>query len=128
MLLSIGFVERSGSGGLKPSDSTTIGGTFMTDLEALGLKHPDPCAWILPSSNNLPLFEDSEITGSHILSIAHWLQGGGGPGGCDASHWRYIILRYGTSSPHLRDSVAGLCCHLCNSVVPWDSIRALVDS
>ena len=54
----------------------------------------------------MPYFEDSEITGSHILSIAHQLQGGAGPGGCDASHWRDVLLRYGTSSAHLRDSVA----------------------
>ena len=48
----------------------------MTVLKALGLKHPDPCAppdWILPAMDNLPLLEDSEITGSHILSFAHQL-------------------------------------------------------
>ena len=135
MLLSLvdcrWLTESSGGGVLKPSDSTTIGGTSMTVLEALGLKHPDPCAppdWILPAMDNLPLFEDSEITGSHILSIAHWLQGGAGPGGCDASHWRDILLRYGSSSTRLCDSVAGLCRRLCNSIVPWDNIRALVAS
>ena len=125
------LTERSGGGVLRPSDSTTIGGTSMTVLEALGLKHPDPCAppdCILPAMDNLPLFEDSEITGSHILSIAHRLQGGAGPGGCDASHWRDILLRYGSSSTRFRDSVAGLCRRLCNSIVPWDSIRALVAS
>ena len=125
------LTERSGGGVLKPSDSTTIGGTSMTVLEALGLKHPDPCAppdWILPALDNLPLFEDSEITGSHILLIAHQLQGGAGPGGCDASHWRDILLRYGSSSTRSCDSVAGLCHCLCNSIVPWDSIRALVAS
>ena len=125
------LTECSGGGVLKSSDSTTIVGTSMTVLEALALKHHDPYTppdWIFPSKDNLLLFEDSEITGSHILSIAHRLQEDYGPGGCDVSHWRDIILRYGTSSPHLHDSVAGLCCHLCNSVVPWDSIRALVDS
>ena len=103
----------------------------MTVLEALGLKHPDPCAppdWILPALDNLPLFEDSQITGSHILSIAHRLQGGAGPGRCDASHWRDILLRYGSSRTRLHDSVAGLCHRLCNSIVPWDNIRALVAS
>ena len=125
------LTERSGGGVLKPSDTATIGGTSMTVLEVLGLKHPDPCTppdWVLPSMDNLPYFEDSEITGSHILSIAHQLQGGAGPGGCDASHWRDVLLRYGTSSAHLRDSVAGLCRRLCNSIVPWDSVRALVAS
>ena len=125
------LTERSGGGVLKPCDSTTIGGTSMTVLEALNLKHPDPCTppdWVLPSMDKLPFLEDSEITGSHILTIAHQLQGGAGPGGCDASHWRDVLLRYGTSSTRLRDSVAGLCRHLCNSIVPWDSIRALVAS
>ena len=37
------LTECSGGGVLKPSDSTTIGGTSMTILEALNLKHPDPC-------------------------------------------------------------------------------------
>ena len=78
--------------------------------------------------DKLPFLEDSEITGSYILTIAHQLQGGAGPGGCDASHWRDVLLRYGTSSTHLHDFVAGLCRHLCNSIVPWDSIRALVAS
>ena len=125
------LTERSGGGVLKPSDTATIGGTSMTVLEVLGLKHPDPCTppdWVLASMDNLPYFEDSEITGSHILSITHQLQGGAGPGGCDASHWRDVLLRYGTSSAHLCDSVAGLCRHLCNSIVPWDSVRALVAS
>ena len=93
----------------------------MTVLDAMGLKHLDPCAppnWILPAMGNLLLSEDSEITRSHILSIAHQLQGGAGPGGCDASHWIDIWLRYGSSSTHLHDSVAGLCRHLCNSIVP----------
>jgi len=68
--------------------------------------------------DNLPFLEDSEITGSHILSVAHQLQGGVGPVGCDASFWHDILLHYGSSSVHLHDSVAVLCCHLCNSIIP----------
>ena len=73
--------ERTAELFIKPSDSTTIGGTSMTVLVVLGLKHPDPCTppdWVLPSMDDLPYFEDSEITvaGSHILSIAHQLQEG----------------------------------------------------
>ena len=125
------LTEHSGGGVLKPSDSATIGGTCVTVLEVLGLKHPDlftPPDWVLPSPDNLPYSEDSKIIGSHILSIADQFQRGTGPDGCDASHWRDVLLRYGNSSTHLRDSVAGLCCHLCNSIVPWDSIRALMAS
>ena len=123
------LTERSGGGILKPTDSTTIGGTSMTVVDPLGLKRPDPCVppdWAMPSMDNLPFLEDSEITGSHILSVAHQLQGGAGPGGCDASHWRDVLLRYGSSSARLRDSVAGLCRRLCNSIVPWDDVRALM--
>ena len=39
-----------------------------------------------------------------------------------------ILLKYGFSSTRLRDSVAELFCNLCNFIVPWDSIRALVAS
>ena len=119
------LTERSGGGVLKPSDSTTIGRSSMTVFDALSLKHPDPCVppdWAIPSMDNLPFLEDSEITGSHILSVAHQIQGGAGPGGCDASHWRDVLLRYGSSSSRLRDSVAEL------SIVPWDDVRALMAS
>ena len=48
------------------------------------------------------------------------------PGGCDASHWRDILLRYGSSSVQLCGSVAAVCRQLCNSLTPWDDVRALV--
>jgi len=125
------LTEYSGGGVLKPSDSTTIGGTSMTVLDALGLKHPDPCVlpnYAPPSMDNLPFLEDSEITRSHILSVVHQLQGGAGPGGCDTSFWHDVLHHYVSSSAHLRDSVAALFCHLCNSIVPWDDVRALMAS
>ena len=70
----------------------TVSGTVLDDLHA---KHPEACLLptsILPSMNDLPYFEDVEVTGSHEQSIAHQLQGGAGPGGCDASHWRDVLL------------------------------------
>jgi len=76
----------------------------------------------------LPCLEDVEITSAYIHSVAHQLQGGAGPGGSDSSHWRDILLRYGASRARLRDSVATLCRRICNSIVPWDDIRALVAS
>jgi len=125
------LTEHLGGGVLKFSDSTTIGGMSMTVFDALGLKHPDPCVppyYALPSMDNLPFLEDSEIIASHILSVAHQLQGGAGPGGCDALFWHDVLLCYGSSSAHLRDSVAVLCHRLCNSIVPWDDVRALMAS
>ena len=64
----------------------------MTVIDVL---HPDPCIpsdWALSSKDDLPYLEDSEIIESHILSIAHQLQGGAGPGGCDISHWHDVLL------------------------------------
>ena len=119
------LMEDSGGGVLKPFNSTTSGGNSMTVLEALGLKYLTACGppdWNLLSKDNLTFFEDSEITRSHILSIGHQLQGSTGSGGCNASHWRYILLRYGSFNTRLHDCVAGLCRRLCNSIVPWDNI------
>ena len=74
---------------------------------------------------NLPQFEDLDVTGTHVQSVARRIQGGAGPGGCDASQWRDILLRYGSSSVRLCDSVAAVCR---NSLTPWDDVRALVAS
>ena len=38
------------------------------------------------------------------------------------------MLRFGSSSARLRDSVAAVCCRLCNSVTPWKDVHALVAS
>ena len=60
--------------------------------------------------------------------VASRIQGGAGPGGCTAAHWRDVLLRYGVYSARLRDTVAAVCRRLCNTIVPWDDIRALVAS
>ena len=52
----------------------------------------------LVHQDQLPLFEDVEITGCHILHSAHRIQGSAGPGGCDACHWRDALLHYGAHS------------------------------
>ena len=128
--------ERAGGGLLKFSDSVDyshcqLGTLSGTVLDVLRSKHPEPCSppiSILPSMDDLPLFEDVEIAGSHMQSVAHQLQGGAGPSGCDASHWRDILLRYGASSALLRDTVAAVCRRLCNTTTPWEDIRALAAS
>ena len=70
----------------------------MSVLDALRLKHPDPVtpskSALIPCSE-LPIFQDVEITGSHIVRVARSIQGGAGPGGCDATHWQDSLLRYG---------------------------------
>ena len=54
------------------------------------------------------------------------MQGGAGPGGCDASHWRDVLLRFGSSSARLHDTIAAVCHRLCNTITPWEDISALV--
>ena len=103
----------------------------MSVFDVLRSKHPEPrilkgCA--IPSFDTIPCLEDSEMTSARIQSVAHQLQGSAGPGGCDSSHWHDILLCYGASSAQLRDSIAALCRRICNSIVPWDDIRALVAS
>ena len=100
-----------------------------TVLDVLHQKHPSaqpPKASSLVPCDVLPLFEVVEITGSHLLFVAHRIQGGAGPGGCDAGHWRDVLLRFGAYSSRLRDAVAALAHRLLNSIVPWEDISALV--
>ena len=97
--------------------------------EILHQKHPDPR---LPSRSaqlscdDLPSFEEVEISSGHIMHVACSMQGEAGPRGCDAIHWQDSLLRYGAHSERLRESVACLCCRLANSIVPWADIRGLI--
>ena len=94
-------------------------------------KHPEP---VIPDKSSLlecetlPIFEEVEINGGHVLKVSRMIQGGAGPGGCDASHWQDSLLRYGAHSERLRESVASLCRKLANSIVPWECIKALMSS
>ena len=113
--------ERAGGGLLQPTDSVDynhpqLGVISKIVLNVLCLKHPDPSippASILPSFDNLPYLEDVEITGARIQCVTCHLQGSAGPGGCDASHWRDILLRFSSSSARLCDTVAAVCRQLC---------------
>ena len=133
---AVRWVSEKARGVLKPTDLLDMkkaGGESvkMTVLEALQQKHPNP---VIPSKlallpcTELPRFEEVEITGGHVLRIAQLIQGGAGPGGCDACHWQDSLLRYGAHSARLRESVASLCRRLANSIVPWSEVRGLVAS
>ena len=74
------------------------------------------------------MWEDVELTGRHILLSARRIQGGAGPGGCDACHWRDALLRYGAHIAKLRDAVAALACRMTNSITPWDELCALTSN
>ena len=133
---AVRVTEHAGGGLLKFSDSVNyshpqFGSISGTVLDALHMKYPEsrsPPSSILPNMDGLPFFEEVKVTSSHIQSVADQLQGGAGPGGCDASHWQDILLRYGASSASLRDNIAALCHKLYNTITPWEDVRALVAS
>ena len=62
------------------------------------------------------------------MHVAHSMQGGTGPGSCDAVHWLDSLLQYGAHSERLSESVASLCHRLANSIVPWADVRGLIAS
>ena len=130
---SVHLVTKRAGGGVLDSDATIPSGLnssiFVRD--ALLRKHPEPCVppdSVLPRCDALPLFQDVEVCAAHVQAVVCRIQGGADPGGCDAAHWHDVLLRYGTRSGCLRDSVAAVACRLCNSITPWDDVQALVAS
>ena len=84
---------------------------YLYYIYALHLKHPDrviPLKSALIPCSELPMFEDVEITGSHIIWVALSIQGAVGPGCYEAIHWRDSLLWFGAHSERLRVSVASL--------------------
>ena len=128
------LTSRSKGHVLSPSDTTsiTVNGQIkqVPVIDILKSKHPSlhppHSSTLLSPPSPLPLFEDLDVTGTHISLIAKRLQGSAGPGGCDSSHWQNILLRYGSHSRLLCDSIAGLTRSLSNSLVDWSHIQALL--
>ena len=92
---------------MSPGDVVNF--TSTTELDILQQKHPapiPPSPSLLLRSDHLLLLEDVELTGSHILLSARRIQGGAGPGGCNACHWFDVLLRYDALGAKLRDIVA----------------------
>ena len=116
---------------LSPCDLASGCTDGSTLLDVLCWKHPDPHPPV-PATflhcDVLPQLEEVEITGCHVLLSVRQIQGGVGPGGCDACHWQDVLLRYGAHSSHLRDAVAALSRRLVNTLLPWDQVRALVSN
>ena len=128
------ITDRSNCGLLAPADEVELRAgdnsiVKKTVSEVLASKHPEPRpphSLSLLTADELPHFEDIEITGALIHKVVFGIQGGAGPGGCDASHWHDVLLRYGSHSSRLRDAVASLTRTMANNFIPWCSIRALL--
>ena len=79
----------------------------------------------------MPQFEDLDITGAHVQSVALWIQGSSvGPrarGVMPLTGKMLCFFIVFSSSVKLCDSVAAVCRRLCNSLAPWDDVRASID-
>lgn len=117
------LTERSKRSVLLSTDTVSNGsGKNLSVVDALKLKHPLPSP---PHSSSLfrppvvSLFKDLDITGAHIGIIAHRIKGSAGPTGCDYTHWQDVLLRFGSHSQCLHDSLADPTRKIANSIVDW---------
>ena len=118
--------ERASGGVLDPMQEVKM---FPTVLETLKSKHPQPHKSHLSSRLQVPVvpdFEDVIISSASIEKTARSLQGSSGASGTDSEHWQTVFLRHGAHSSHLRDEVATLATKMCNQILPWSKVRALV--
>ena len=74
----------------------------------------------------LPDFVDVIISSASIEKATRSLQGSSGASGTDSEHWQTFLLRHEAHSSHLRDEVATLATKMCNQILPWSKVRALV--
>ena len=86
---AVGWVTEQSRGVVLSPDYTVDDSSGTMVMDVLHQKHPVPRAPVsacLIHQEQLPLFEDVEITGTHILYPAHQFQGSAGPDGCDDCH------------------------------------------
>ena len=98
-------------------------------LETLKSKYPEPHKSHLSSRLQVPVlpdFEDLVISSASIEKTTRSLQGSLGASGTDSEHWQTVLLCHGAHSSHLRDEVATLATKMCNQILPWSKLRALV--
>ena len=118
--------ERASEGVLDPMQEVKKG---LTVLETLKSKHPEPHKSHLSSRLQVPVLPDIEdviISSASIEKTTRSLQGSSGASGADSEHWQTVLLRHGAHSSHLRDEVATLSTKMCNQILPWSKVRALV--
>ena len=101
----------------------------VTVLDTLKSKHPELHKSHLSSRLQVPVlpdFEDVIISSASIKKTTHSLQGSPGASSTDSEHWQTVLLRHGAHSSHSRDEVATLATKMCNQILQWSKMRALV--
>ena len=71
-------------------------------------------------------FENVIISSGSIEKTTRSLQGSSGASGTDSEHWQTVSKRHGTHSSHMRDEVATLATKMCNQILTWSKVQALV--
>ena len=118
--------ERASGGVLDPMQEVK---KSVTVLETLKSKHPEPHKSYISSRLELPVlpdFEDVIISFASIEKTTRTFQGSSGASGTDSELWQTVLLRHGAHNSHLRDKVATLATKLCNQILSWSKVRALV--
>uniref|UniRef100_A0A1X7URZ3 Uncharacterized protein n=1 Tax=Amphimedon queenslandica TaxID=400682 RepID=A0A1X7URZ3_AMPQE len=115
----------------KDSVKVSVNGTkeSVPVIDTLRSKHPSsqsPHSSTFLQPNEQPSLSHVKVTGAHISLISQRIQDSTGPGWCDSSHWQDALLRFGTHSRRLCDSVAVLSRCLSNSIFHWDMTQALL--
>ena len=116
--------ERASGVVLDPMQEVKKG---VTVLETLKSKHPEPHKSHLSSRLQVPVlpdFEDVIISSASIEKTTFSLQGSSAASGTDSEHWQTVL--HEAHSSHLRDEVATLATKMCNQILPWSKVRALV--
>ena len=94
------LTERSKGSVLNPNDKVIVSVECTNEsVSVVEAKHPNshpPHSSTLLISDNLPHFEDVEVTGTHIGLIARRIQSSVGIGGCDSSHWQDALFTFGS--------------------------------
>ena len=105
------------------------GRTNGTVFEEFNNKHPEPRENVedaFMECEDLPVFEDVDVTEEHVKKGAHMIRGSAGPSGTDSENWSNFLLRYGDHSKRLREAVAASTRKHANQIVEWNDIWAFL--
>ena len=128
---AVRFVTERGQGGALKVDDMVRGkdGTESSVYDILQSKHPDsisPGEVAFEEYPEVPEMVTLDITSETVQKVASKLSGAAGPGGVDSMALQQWLLRFGTNSNQLRESVANLCYWLANETPPWTAYRAIM--
>ena len=110
---------------LQPTDDNGKGVSVLEDLK---IKHPPQAtanAEAFIECKDLPILIDVDISAEHVEKVARMMGGSAGTICLDSYQWQALILKFGTQSESLRESMAAVIRRLANSFVDWNDIRAL---